>query len=97
MLVLKTNEFKNMKESKRHGDELLPITQYCIRQGDGFSALDCHWHDEMELFRVMQGVVTLENRASRVLKNSILCLPNDVIIELYSAEEMKEMQQEKNQ
>lgn len=46
---------------------------------------------------VMQGVVTLENRASRVLKNSILCLPNDVIIELYSAEEMKEMQQEKNQ
>ena len=60
MLVLKTNDFKNMKESKRHGDELLPITQYCIRQGDGFSALDCHWHDEMELFRVMQGVVTIQ-------------------------------------
>lgn len=55
-----TNEFKNMKESRRHGDELLPITQYCIRQEDGFSALDCHWHSEMELFRVMQGVVTIQ-------------------------------------
>lgn len=60
MFSINTNEFKSMRESRRHGDELLPITQYCIRQEDGFSALDCHWHTEMELFRVMQGVVTIQ-------------------------------------
>lgn len=49
-----------MKEVRRHGDELLPITQYCIKQGDGFSALDCHWHSEMELFCVTHGNVTIQ-------------------------------------
>ena len=49
-----------MKEIRRHGDELLPITQYCIKQGDGLSALDCHWHSEMELFCVMQGNVKIQ-------------------------------------
>ncbi|MBP3704555.1 MAG: helix-turn-helix transcriptional regulator [Clostridia bacterium] len=58
--MMNTSEFRNMKESRRHGDALLPITQYCIRQGDGLSALDCHWHSEMELFCVMQGAVTIQ-------------------------------------
>ena len=49
-----------MKESRRHGDELFPIMSYYIPSGYNFSALDCHWHDEMELFRVMQGVVTIQ-------------------------------------
>lgn len=49
-----------MNEARRHGDELLPIMNYCIRQEDSFSALDCHWHSEMELFRVMHGVVSLQ-------------------------------------
>lgn len=49
-----------MKESRRHGDELMSIAHYCIRQEDGFSSVDCHWHSEMELFRVMHGVVTIQ-------------------------------------
>lgn len=61
---INTNEFKSMKESRRHGDELLPVMNYCIRPEYGFSALDCHWHSEMELFRVMKGVVTIQCGAS---------------------------------
>ena len=43
---------------------------------------------------VHQGQVTLENKANRALQNMILCLPNDVIIELYSAQEIAQMQAE---
>ena len=43
---------------------------------------------------VKQGVVTLENRNERVLGNMIICLPNQVCLELYSPEEMLEMTQE---
>ncbi len=57
---MNTSEFKNMKESRRHGDELLPIVQYCIGPEDGFSSVDCHWHSEMELFCVMRGTVTIQ-------------------------------------
>lgn len=37
---------------------------------------------------VEQGHVTLENKASRVLSNLVLCLPNEVVIELFSPEEI---------
>ena len=37
---------------------------------------------------VEQGVVTAENRASRVLGNLIICLPNRVQLELFTAEEL---------
>ncbi len=43
---------------------------------------DCENHDCMD-----QGEVTLENRWERVLGNMIICLPNQVVLELYSAEE----------
>ena len=38
---------------------------------------------------VLQGVVDLENRSGRVLQNMILCLPNEVMLELYTYEELK--------
>ncbi len=38
---------------------------------------------------VQQGTVTLENRAGRVLGNFIVCLPNQVTVELLSAQEAK--------
>jgi len=41
---------------------------------------------------VHQGVVTLENKSQRVLQNMILCLPNEVVIELYSAQELEAFQ-----
>ena len=41
---------------------------------------------------VHQGQVTLENKEKRALQNMILCLPNEVIIELYSPEEIAAME-----
>ena len=40
---------------------------------------------------VHQGTVTLENRSSRVMGGCVICLPNQVMAELYSAEEIQEM------
>jgi len=40
---------------------------------------------------VLQGEVTLENRSKRVLQHMILCLPNEVILELYTPEELAAM------
>ena len=37
---------------------------------------------------VMQGEVTLANKDQRDLRNMIICLPNDVGIELYSRDEL---------
>lgn len=40
---------------------------------------------------VEQGVVSLENRAKRVLQNMIICLPNEVVLELYTPEELAQL------
>lgn len=37
---------------------------------------------------VEQGVVSLENKGTRVLQNMIICLPNEVVLELYTPEEL---------
>lgn len=40
---------------------------------------------------VEQGMVTAENRNSRVLGNMIICLPNRVQLELFTADELREI------
>lgn len=40
---------------------------------------------------VLQGTVSLENRADRVLQNMIICLPNEVVLELYTEEEVVDL------
>lgn len=40
---------------------------------------------------VEQGTVTLDNRNARLLGNMIICLPNQVMLELITAEEAQEM------
>ena len=40
---------------------------------------------------VEQGVVSLENYKDRVLQNMIICLPNEVVLELYTTEELAEL------
>lgn len=42
---------------------------------------------------VHQGVVSLENRNNRALFNMVVCLPNQVLLELIPADEMPEGQQ----
>ena len=46
----------------------------------------CEGHD-----CVKQGVVTLENRDERILGNMIICLPNQVTLQLFTPEELLEM------
>ena len=43
---------------------------------------------------VEQGEATLANKTERALRNLIVCLPNEVSIELYSAEEIAQMQED---
>ena len=40
---------------------------------------------------IYQGTVTLENKNERVLQHMILCLPNEVILELYTYEELQQL------
>jgi len=46
----------------------------------------CEGHD-----CVQQGIVTLENRQERILSNMIICLPNQVTLQLFTPEELLEM------
>ena len=43
---------KNLKEERHHGDFGLPVGCYRIEPifPGGQKELECHWHDEMELF-----------------------------------------------
>lgn len=40
---------------------------------------------------VNQGVVSLENKNERILANMIICLPNQVTLELYTPDEMRQL------
>lgn len=40
---------------------------------------------------VLQGTVSLQNRNDRVLQNMILCLPNEVVLSLYTQDEVAEL------
>ena len=40
---------------------------------------------------IQQGTVTLENRDERILSNMIICLPNQVTLQLFTPEELLEM------
>lgn len=53
---------RELKEVRHHGDISLPVS--CYRIGPTYSAhyeeLECHWHDEMELFKVERGTVRVQ-------------------------------------
>ena len=81
--------------------EPIPLTEegrYSIRRGDLVNVIEvtptsikmhessCDNQDCVE-----QGVVSLENRSKRVLQNMIICLPNEVVLELYTTEELAEL------
>ena len=38
---------------------------------------------------VMQGTVSLDNMETRVLSNMIICLPNEVVLELHTPETLE--------
>jgi len=76
-------------------DYVYPLRQIC---GDGSEMVNIIHITPMGVFMesatcenqdcVHQGEVTLENKNARVLENLIICLPNQVYLELYSTEEL---------
>ncbi len=55
---------KNLKEERRHGGAGLPVSWYRIvppfPPGVNLEQLECHWHDEMELFKVLKGTARVQ-------------------------------------
>jgi hypothetical protein len=63
------------------GSEALNVI-HLTPEGMWMEDANCEGHDCVE-----QGEVTLENRYERILGNMIICLPNEVVLEIYSPEE----------
>lgn len=74
-----------LRRTKADGT-VMENTVHFTPEGVYMAASTCDNQDCVE-----QGLVTLDNMDSRVLRNLIICLPNEVGIELYSAAEMAEM------
>ncbi|AWB45483.1 AraC family transcriptional regulator [Paenibacillus sp. CAA11] len=51
---------QSLKESKIHGEDLLPFGAYSYAYGPGEHVVDCHWHVEAELFYVLEGEVLFQ-------------------------------------
>ena len=81
--------------------EPIPLVEegrYSIRRGDLVNVIEvtptsikmhessCDNQDCVE-----QGTVSLENYKQRVLLNMIICLPNEVVLELYTTEELAQL------
>ena len=50
-----------MEHRKTYGDVGLPVSCYRIQPPyENFWQLECHWHDEMELFKVERGTVQIQ-------------------------------------
>ena len=56
-LTIKTS----LKENRRHGNDSFPLASYWIDQNiAGAPILECHWHDEVEFFYVLEGEVLFQ-------------------------------------
>ncbi len=53
---------RELKEDRHHGDISLPVSCYRMEPPYSFHypELECHWHDEMELFKVERGSVRVQ-------------------------------------
>lgn len=52
---MRENELMNLKENKKHGDFLLPFIVYNTFIPNCFSIFPMHWHDEMEIIKIVKG------------------------------------------
>lgn len=76
----------------------IPLTEegyYRLRHGDCINivhvtptSIDMHEANCENQDCVEQGEVTLENKGERILGNMIICLPNQVTLQLYSRDEL---------
>lgn len=74
-----------LKQTTEDGKEL-ENTIHLTENGVYMEHSNCDNQDCVE-----QGMVTIENRSRRILANMIICLPNQVSLELYTPEEILEM------
>lgn len=78
---------------------LIEPGRYTIRQGEDMINVVEVTSDSIRMHSsscenqdcVEQGVVSLDNRSKRVLQNMVICLPNQVTLELYTAEEIAQL------
>lgn len=49
-----------LKESRTHGGDLLPFGAYSLEYRPGEAVVDCHWHDEAEIFYCLEGEVLFQ-------------------------------------
>ncbi|MGN1368100.1 MAG: NusG domain II-containing protein [Aristaeellaceae bacterium] len=73
--------------------------RYTITQGEDMVNVIEVTEDSMRMLSstcdnqdcVEQGVVSLDNRDARVLRNMVICLPHEVTLELYTPEEIAQL------
>ena len=71
-----------LRRTDEEGQEITNVIRF-TPQGVLMESSSCANQDCVE-----QGMVTLANRTLRPLANAVLCLPNNVSIELFSADEV---------
>ncbi len=80
--------------------EPIPLTEegsYTVKQGEDMANVihvtpDSVWMESSTCDNqdcVLQGTVSLDNMHSRVLSNMIVCLPNQVVLELHTLDSLK--------
>ena len=50
----------DLRENRQHGGLLLPIDCYEARNLNSPNGVRCHWHEEMELFRITRGTMRIQ-------------------------------------
>ncbi len=79
-----------LKQVKPDGSEVENII-HLTPEGVYMEDATCENHD-----CVNQGMVTLDNKEERILGNMIICLPNQVYLQLFTPEEVLEMAKQGN-
>lgn len=69
-----TQNYHNYKEKRKHGDIQFPFAIYKCQIPDFFTSYPIHWHPEMEIIYVEEGIcqVTLNLETYRLEKGNIL-------------------------
>ena len=78
----------SLKQTMSDGTEIENVI-HLMPDGVYMEDSTCDNHDCVD-----QGTVTLDNRDERILGNMIICLPNQVFLQLFTPEEVLQMVQE---
>ena len=74
--------FDELKEERAHGNVMFPFGIYEIdTPGNPGERLNCHWHDEMELFAVTRGEAefSIDNRSYHVSEGGVIFINSNCL------------------